>query len=353
MKVAIGTTIQDGPWGGGNQFAVSLHKYLLEHNVEVVFDLNSKDIDIILLTEPRSNLKSSAFTDIDIFKYLIHKNNKAIVVHRINECDERKGTTDVNKTLSLANQCADHTVFISNWLKKLFESKMFSENQSSVILNGADTNIFNNKENIRWSNNGKIKIVTHHWGGNRMKGFDIYEQLDNLLGIMPYKNTTGFTYIGTLPNGFKFNNSEHIKPLSGIELARCISQQHIYLTASQNEPAGMHHIEGALCGLPLLYRNSGALPEYCQSYGVMFDFDNFEEKLGEIIRGYEHWADRMKDYPHTTDKMCKDYYALFLQLLDQKEQVIARRNWNRSNGYKTMIKSGINKYRYRIQSCFR
>ena len=25
----------------------------------------------------------------------------------------------------------------------------------------------------------------------------------------------------------------------------------------------MHHIEGILSGLPIIYRNSGALPEYC------------------------------------------------------------------------------------------
>ena len=35
----------------------------------------------------------------------------------------------------------------------------------------------------------------------------------------------------------------------------------------------MHHIEGALCGLPILFRNSGSLPEYCKKYGVSFDGD--------------------------------------------------------------------------------
>jgi len=30
-----------------------------------------------------------------------------------------------------------------------------------------------------------------------------------------------------------------------------------------NEPEEMRHIEGAMCGLPLLLRNSGALLKYC------------------------------------------------------------------------------------------
>ena len=49
-----------------------------------------------------------------------------------------------------------------------------------------------------------------------------------------------------------------------------LSKNHVYLTASINEPAGMHHIEGALSGLPIIYRNSGAIPEYCSDFGVSF-----------------------------------------------------------------------------------
>ena len=36
----------------------------------------------------------------------------------------------------------------------------------------------------------------------------------------------------------------------------------------------MHHIEGALSGLPLIFRKSGALPEYCSDYGIEFIDDD-------------------------------------------------------------------------------
>lgn len=352
MKVAIGAKIQNGPWGGGNQFANSLNNYLLQRGVNVVFDLKSKDVDIILLTEPRSNLKISAFSDIDIIKYLMNINKNAIVVHRINECDERKGTKMVNELLSLSNRCADYTVFISNWLREKLENQRPFSKKYSVVLNGADTNIFNNKKYIKWNKNEKIKIVTHHWGGNWMKGFDVYKHLDNLLGMQPYKDMMSFTYIGYLPNGFEFNNSTYIQPLSNNELAHCLSQHHIYLTGSQNEPAGMHHIEGALCGLPILYRNSGALPEYCNGYGVMFDSTDFEEKLWEIRAKYDFLVNRMKSYPYTADEMCKSYYDLFLQLLDQQEQLISQRIWNQIDGYKMVIKSSLYKLKYRFGAYF-
>ena len=50
MKVSIGTQIQDGPWGGGNLFAINLSKYLIKNGNIVVYDLIDEDIDIILLT---------------------------------------------------------------------------------------------------------------------------------------------------------------------------------------------------------------------------------------------------------------------------------------------------------------
>ena len=89
MKVAIGYDIQDGPWGGGNAFAKSLVNFLTSKNVKVVFDLNDNDIDIILLTDPRGFSPQISIDAGKIIRYLIFKNKSSIVVHRINECDER------------------------------------------------------------------------------------------------------------------------------------------------------------------------------------------------------------------------------------------------------------------------
>ena len=65
------------------------------------------------------------------------------------------------------------------------------------------------------------------------------------------------------------------------------------MTGSLNEPSGNHHIEAAQCGLPLLYINSGGIPEYCEGYGVSFEEHNFVEKLGEIITEYDHFFEKI------------------------------------------------------------
>ena len=54
MKISIGTKIKDGPWGGGNLFAINLKNYLESNGHKVFHDLDEDDIDIILITEPEN-----------------------------------------------------------------------------------------------------------------------------------------------------------------------------------------------------------------------------------------------------------------------------------------------------------
>ena len=62
MKVSIGTKTKDGPWGGGNLFAINLKNFLEDNGIKVVNNLKDDDIDLILITEPRKTSESSAFT---------------------------------------------------------------------------------------------------------------------------------------------------------------------------------------------------------------------------------------------------------------------------------------------------
>ena len=92
MKISFGLKIKHEPWGGGNQFLLNNFDYFKDRNVKIINHLNDKDIDIIVLMDPRYNSSSSTFNHFDIEKYLKKINKNAIVVHRVNECDERKGT---------------------------------------------------------------------------------------------------------------------------------------------------------------------------------------------------------------------------------------------------------------------
>ena len=310
MKISIGTNIKDGPWGGGNLFAINLRDFLISKGHIVVNDLNHEDIDIILITEPRKTSESSAFTDHDVEKYKKYVNNETLIVHRINECDERKGTNYVNKYLIQANRVADETVYVSKWIMDLYFDQGIRSTKN-IIYAGANSEVFNQEKFSPWNRKEKLRIVTHHWGGNWNKGFEIYSYLDNMLDDKKWKELISFMYIGNLPKKFQFKNTKVVKPLSGYKLAEKIKENHLYLTGSINEPSGNHHIEGAQCGLPLLYLESGGTTEYCREYGLGYKKNNFVEKLKLMIKDYEEYENKVKNYPHNSKKMSEDYLKLF------------------------------------------
>jgi hypothetical protein len=339
MKISIGINLQQGSWGGGNRFGQDLADFLRSMGEEVTFDLKDRDIDLILLTEPNKKLKTSAYNHKDILKYLLFRNPRALVVHRINNTSEARN--DEAKTFNHyrinANRSADYTVFISRWVHARYEESGFSSPHYRVILNGANHRIWKPSKalvsvgftegayHLETKGSSKLGLVTHHWSKNVNKGFDIYKKLDKLLDNPYLSERIFFTYVGRFPDGFRYKNCNYVEPLNGGELATKINEHDIYLTASQNESAGMHHIEGALCGLPVLYRNSGAFGEYCHGFGLEFNEGNFEDKLHQMVREVNQWKARMKDYPFTSDRMCGEYHKLFKELLSKRESILKRR----------------------------
>jgi hypothetical protein len=95
MKISIGANIQSGPWGGGNQFCHSLSAFLKNKNIDVSFELKQNDLDIILLIEPRSALKISAYNHIDIKRYQLYKSQEPIVIHRINGYYKQNNSNEI------------------------------------------------------------------------------------------------------------------------------------------------------------------------------------------------------------------------------------------------------------------
>ena len=79
-NVCLVRKIIKGPWGGGNRFVIALRNFLLKNGHDVVFDLKDKDIDIILLTDPRSRIKNVSISTSMILRYLLFVNKNCIVI---------------------------------------------------------------------------------------------------------------------------------------------------------------------------------------------------------------------------------------------------------------------------------
>ena len=90
-----------------------------------------------------------------------------------------------------ANRAADHTVFVSEWLRDYHASRWFdSAKTHSVILNGADPSIFHPIGAAVWKPGPALRLVTHHWSDNMSKGFDLYARIDEAIasGACPMRS---------------------------------------------------------------------------------------------------------------------------------------------------------------------
>lgn len=324
MIIAINQQPYDGPWGGGNRFVQALVEGLSARGHSVVHHL-SCDVDIILMVETRMRSPNVTFGVGAILRHLV-KYPQTLVVHRINECDERKGEKFITDRLLRANYAADFTVFVGSWLMDLPAWKNKDRTRCDVILNGADRNIFHAHGFVPWDGAGPVRFVTHHWGYHRFKGFDVYEHIDRLLEQSKFSEHFSMSYMGRLPDGYNFKNIDHISPLDGEALAERLRGFHAYLTGSINEPGGNHQNEGASCGLPIVYRRSGCMPEYCDGFGVGYNgVADVEAALYQLRGNYAEYCAKVAEYPHTSDRMIADWITFFDRISAQKSYIASQR----------------------------
>ena len=98
----------------------------------------------------------------------------------------------------------------------------------------------------------------------------------------------------------------------------------------------MHHIEGALSGLPIIYRESGAIPEYCYNFGLSFQNLEIVNAIESMILEYDNYRGKIKYYPYTASKMTSDYLNLFEDLILKRENILKKKNLFKSPFYLLM-----------------
>ena len=260
----------DGPWGGGNLLVRSLCKFLPTHDLSVVHELTS-DVDVIFMQDPRPGNTGISINEIIQFKSF---KPSVRIIHRVNECDARKETSGVDDMLRECSHHTDTTVFVSEWMSDYHTTRGWHTADTHVIYNGVDRSHFYARPKI---DNGKVNIVTHHWSSNRMKGFDVYEAIDEFVG---HNTDYTFTYIGR-ENG-TFNNTTVVAPLFGEDLGAELGRYDIYVTGSRFDPGPNHVLESVACNIPTYAIASGG--GACELVGSDHVFKDIEELLG-ILEG--------------------------------------------------------------------
>lgn len=245
MRILINRKPVDGPWGGGNLFVRAFCEYFSSLGHEVVHDFNQR-VDIMFMQDPRYSDLGISINEMLKYKQM---NPEAALIHRVNECDARKGTNDMDALLRECSKFTNITIFVSKWMEDYHRSLGWHCKKSSVVYNGVDLDHFKKREKIK---NGKTNIVAHHWSDNRMKGAEVYEFLDSLVAN---DERFTFTYIGRTSSELK--NSKIIKPLSGLELGKELSRYDVYVSGSKFDPGPNHVIESIACEIPTLCHHTG------------------------------------------------------------------------------------------------
>jgi hypothetical protein len=316
MKIMINRKSRRHPWGGGIHFVTCLSDHLAKMGHDVVYDLE-RNIDVIIMIDPRPEGPADNVNFLHNYKL---QNPQCKIIHRINDTDIARGTNFLDDIIIQSNRIADYTVFISQWVKEYYQKKGIHINESthSVIINGCDSNWYYPKEKHKLTN--KVRLITHHWSDNFMKGFDVYNYLDDLC---EERDDIEFTYMGRYNDQYTPRNTSLIPPKYGTAVGEILRLHDVYVTAARWEACGMHHIEGSACGLPVLYhKDGGAIPEVCNSHGIQFDDPKtFVQGLDNIIENYDDYRERIDHQMLSMDRCLGQYYEVIHRSVDQKISV--------------------------------
>lgn len=272
MKTYINRRPINGPWGGGALFQNAFWQFADgDQGVELLKDpVRSLRPNVILLSG-LLNQSPDEISAEQAVMYRMYADPTCKIVLRVNENDARKGTTTMDQSLLKLFPHMDGIVFVSNWLRDYFHRLGWQGTNDTVIVNGVDGEIF--KPGPKFDN-GKLNIVAHHWSDNPLKGADIYEQIDRLVGENP--DQFSFTYIGRHRCNFK--HTKHIKPLYGKELGEELGKYDAYVSASRFDPGPNHVLEALACGLPTyVHKDGGGAVEFAglpASYESWVDLKN-------------------------------------------------------------------------------
>ena len=296
---------QEGSCGGGMFFLKNMVKFLSERDYEITYDFRGH-IDVIFIMDPRRNRTNHI--PIEAVEAYKKEHPHVKIIHRVNESDiKRPHPIGIEALLLRVMQIADIVIFVSSWLRDYYVKKYsLEELNTGYIINGCNRDYFYPFKKEHRSGD-KIRIVTHHWSNNIMKGFNVYNYLDTLIGkgLLDVE----FIYIGRYIDSYHPKNIKLIPPCEGKALGDIIRSCDIYITGTQNEPGAMHYVEGLSCGLPVLYaKGGGGVHEVCEKYGYEFhDADTLLGGLQDLIKRRNEIRSTI-DYDYLgSERCCREY----------------------------------------------
>lgn len=280
-----------GPWGGGNKTLTSLVNRLASMGHTITGELRS-DVDIIFCVDPRPSQLGVTYEMIKAFA----TSKKIPLIQRVGDVGTH-GKPDLMKLVHESIYQSDRVIFTSNWARHFVQYS----NPCHVIPNGAMPEFYKHRRGSHLPGQ-KLRVVTHHWSNNPLKGIALYESLSSSSEVL--SGIVEFTYIGRSSPGLAKITRD---PMTDKELASELPLHDVYLSASLFEAGANHIVEAMACGLPVIYcSEGGSIPEYCDGRGLVLDTD-LMAAFDLIKNDYVNFWSQSQSYTRTMNDVIDEY----------------------------------------------
>jgi glycosyltransferase involved in cell wall biosynthesis len=180
------------------------------------------------------------------------------------------------------NMLADLTIFQSAYSKLSTTKKFHVVSQDGpVIYNPVDLAVFTpDGETLRLTP-GRPSVACASWSTNPGKGT---RDVDRLAEAHP---DVDFVLCGRFEGLGLRDNLIHLGHVSRRDIARAFRSCDVLLNLSENDPAPNVVIEALASGLPVLYRDSGGVPELVGECGAPVTIAGFRGQLHALMARHE------------------------------------------------------------------
>jgi glycosyltransferase involved in cell wall biosynthesis len=185
---------------------------------------------------------------------------------------------DADAKQARVNLLADLTIFQSVYSRHSVREKYRVIAQDGpVILNPVDVTSFTPEGSRRIFDGPGPRVITVCWSTNRLKGT---WQIDRYAAENP---DVTFVLAGRFEHIGVHANVQRLGHLGRADLALALRSCDAFLNLSENDPCPNVIVEALASGLPVVYRNSGGVPELVGECGVALDGSGFRRALDEVM----------------------------------------------------------------------
>lgn len=269
--------VQQGPWGGGNQFLRALTKQLAwSGNLAKSAD----EANVVLV-----NSHHWGFRDLLMLFVWKSKRPSGIVLLRVDGPISIVRGNLISRLVDLRVQLfsrlvADGVVFQSNWSASKSFSLGIRPKKWTVITNAPDPDVFFAAPVADWQER-PLRAVVSSWSSNAKKGTALLEELLRELDPREVEVIS----IGNLSQDKR--GLTQLGPQPTEQVATILRSAHVFLALSSDDPCSNSLIEGIHCGLVPFALDSGGHPEIVKKRDFLFaDAQELtallEQPLGEM-----------------------------------------------------------------------